>query len=124
LLWQHLFWFFGHPEVYIAIVPGMGIVSHVLITNMRKPMLSHRVLIYSMGALAVLSYMVYGHHMFVSGMNPFSSLAFSFPTLVITIPVDNRRADLDFQPVRFEAAHQLGFSVCAGLHFDVRQPAA
>jgi cytochrome c oxidase subunit 1 len=86
LLWQHLFWFFGHPEVYIAIVPGMGIVSHVLVANMRRPMLSHRVLIYSMGALAVLSYMVYGHHMFVSGMNPFSSLAFSFPTLAITIP--------------------------------------
>src|SRR6195256_5159813 len=86
LLWQHLFWFFGHPEVYIAIVPGIGIVSHVLITNMRKQMLSQRVLIYCMGALAVLSYMVYGHHMFVSGMNPFSSLAFSFPTLVITIP--------------------------------------
>ncbi len=86
LLWQHLFWFFGHPEVYIAIVPGMGIVSHVLITNMRRPMLSHRVLIYSFGALAVLSYMVYGHHMFVSGMNPVSSIAFSFPTLVITIP--------------------------------------
>jgi cytochrome c oxidase subunit 1 len=86
LLWQHLFWFFGHPEVYIAIVPGMGIVSHVLITNMRRPMLSHRVLIYSFGALAVLSYMVYGHHMFVSGMNPVSSIAFSFPTLIITIP--------------------------------------
>jgi len=86
LLWQHLFWFFGHPEVYIAIVPGMGIVSHVLITNMRRPMLSHRVLVYAMGSLAVLSYMVYGHHMFVSGMNPVSSLAFSFPTLIITIP--------------------------------------
>jgi len=86
LLWQHLFWFFGHPEVYIAIVPGMGIVSHVLISNMRRPMLSHRVLVYSMGALAVLSYMVYGHHMFVSGMNPVSSIAFSFPTLIITIP--------------------------------------
>jgi len=86
LLWQHLFWFFGHPEVYIAIVPGIGIVSHILITSMRKQMLSQRVLIYCMGALAVLSYMVYGHHMFVSGMNPFSALAFSFPTLVITIP--------------------------------------
>jgi cytochrome c oxidase subunit 1 len=86
LLWQHLFWFFGHPEVYIAIVPGMGIVSHVLVTNMRRPMLSHRTLIYSFGALAVLSYMVYGHHMFVSGMNPVSSIAFSFPTLIITIP--------------------------------------
>jgi cytochrome c oxidase subunit I len=86
LLWQHLFWFFGHPEVYIAIVPAMGVVSHVLITNMRRPMLSHRVLIYSMAALAFLSYMVYGHHMFVSGMNPFSSIVFSFPTLAITIP--------------------------------------
>src|SRR5215471_18060196 len=86
LLWQHLFWFFGHPEVYIAIVPGMGIVSHILTTNMRKPLLSHRVMVYAMGALAVLSYMVYGHHMFVSGMNPVSSLVFSFPTLVITFP--------------------------------------
>src|SRR6202166_1357677 len=86
LLWQHLFWFFGHPEVYIAIVPGMGIVSHVLVTNMRKPLRSHRVMIGCMAAIAILSYMVYGHHMFVSGMNPFSSLAFSFPTLIITIP--------------------------------------
>ena len=86
LLWQHLFWFFGHPEVYIAIVPAMGIVSHVLITNMRRPLLSHRVVIYSMVSLAFLSYMVYGHHMFVSGMNPYSSIAFSFPTLAITVP--------------------------------------
>src|SRR6202795_3195127 len=86
LLWQHLFWFFGHPEVYIAIVPGMGIVTHILITNMRRPMVSMKAILYSMWALAFLSYMVYGHHMFVSGMNPFSSLAFSFPTLMITIP--------------------------------------
>jgi len=86
LLWQHLFWFFGHPEVYIAIVPGMGIVTHVLMTNMRRPMLSMKAILYSFWALAFLSYMVYGHHMFVSGMNPFSSLLFSFPTLTITIP--------------------------------------
>jgi cytochrome c oxidase subunit I len=86
LLWQHLFWFFGHPEVYIAIVPGMGIVSHVLITNMRRPLLSYKVMIASMTSIAFLSYMVYGHHMFVSGMNPTSSLVFSFPTLIITIP--------------------------------------
>jgi cytochrome c oxidase subunit I len=86
LLWQHLFWFFGHPEVYIAIVPAMGIVSHILMATIRRPLLSHRVLIYSMGGIAVLSYMVYGHHMFVSGMNPISSIAFSFPTLIITIP--------------------------------------
>jgi cytochrome c oxidase subunit 1 len=86
LLWQHLFWFFGHPEVYIAIVPGMGIVSHILITSMRRPLLSHKVIIASMLSIAFLSYMVYGHHMFVSGMNPFSALVFSFPTLIITIP--------------------------------------
>ena len=86
LLWQHLFWFFGHPEVYIAIVPAMGVVSHVLVTSLRRPLLSHRVVIYSMISIGFLSYMVYGHHMFVSGMNPFSSIVFSFPTLAITIP--------------------------------------
>jgi cytochrome c oxidase subunit I len=86
LLWQHLFWFFGHPEVYIAILPAIGIVAHVLVTNIRRPLLSHRVLIYSMIAIGFLSYLVWGHHMFVSGINPFSSLLFSFPTLIITIP--------------------------------------
>ena len=86
LLWQHLFWFFGHPEVYIAILPAMGIVSHILVNSMRKPLLSAKVIIYSMMSIGFLSYMVWGHHMFVSGMNPMSSLAFSFPTLTITIP--------------------------------------
>jgi cytochrome c oxidase subunit I len=86
LLWQHLFWFFGHPEVYIAILPSMGIVSHVLINSLRKPLLSAKAIIYSMISIAFLSYMVWGHHMFVSGMNPMSALAFSFPTLTITIP--------------------------------------
>ena len=86
LLWQHLFWFFGHPEVYIAILPPMGIVSHVLITSLRRPLLSHRAVIYSMLAIGFISYVVYGHHMFVSGMNPFSSIGFSFSTLAITIP--------------------------------------
>src|SRR5437016_4021026 len=86
LLWQHLFWFFGHPEVYIAILPAMGIVSHVLITNIRRPLLSHKVVIYSMISIGFLSFVVWGHHMFVSGINPFSSLLFSYPTLIITIP--------------------------------------
>ena len=86
LLWQHLFWFFGHPEVYIAILPAMGIVSHVMINSIRRPLLSHKVIIYCMMGIGFLSYMVWGHHMFVSGMNPFSSLVFSFPTLTITIP--------------------------------------
>ena len=76
LLWQHLFWFFGHPEVYIAIVPAMGIVSHILVNSMRRPLLSHRVVIYSLISIGFLSYMVWGHHMFVSGMSPFSALMF------------------------------------------------
>ena len=87
LLWQHLFWFFGHPEVYIAIVPGFGIISHILPAFTRKPLLGGmRVMIGCMIAIGFLSYMVWGHHMFVSGMNPFSALLFSVPTLIITIP--------------------------------------
>jgi len=87
LLWQHLFWFFGHPEVYIAIIPAFGIVAHILPAFMRKPMLGGmRVMIGCMTAAAFLSYMVWGHHMFVSGMNPFSAITFSVPTLIITIP--------------------------------------
>ncbi len=86
LLWQHLFWFFGHPEVYIAILPAAGIVSHVLINGLRRPLLSHKAIIFSMVAIGFLSYVVWGHHMFVSGMNPTSSLVFSFPTIIITIP--------------------------------------
>jgi len=86
LLWQHLFWFFGHPEVYIAILPAIGIVSHILPAFLRKPLLGPRVLIACMAAIGFLSYMVWGHHMFVSGMNPFSALLFSVPTLIITIP--------------------------------------
>jgi cytochrome c oxidase subunit I len=87
LLWQHLFWFFGHPEVYIAILPSIGIVSHILPSFLRKNILGGaRTLVGSLIAFAFLSYMVWGHHMFLSGMNPFSAILFSVPTLIITIP--------------------------------------
>ena len=86
LLWQHLFWFFGHPEVYIAILPSIGIVAHIFPVFARKPLLGPRALVGSMIAIGFLSYMVWGHHMFVSGMNPFSANIFSVPTLMITIP--------------------------------------
>src|SRR5512132_324351 len=86
LLWQHLFWFFGHPEVYIAILPGFGIISHILPAMARKPLLGPKVLLASMGAIGFLSYTVWGHHMFLSGMNPLSATLFSVPTLLITIP--------------------------------------
>ena len=86
LLWQHLFWFFGHPEVYIAVLPSIGIVAHILPVFARKPLLGPRAAIGCMIAIGFLSYMVWGHHMFVSGMNPFSANLFSVPTLIITIP--------------------------------------
>ncbi|MBI2460176.1 MAG: cbb3-type cytochrome c oxidase subunit I, partial [Candidatus Rokubacteria bacterium] len=70
LLWQHLFWFFGHPEVYILILPAMGIASDVLSTFSRKPIFGYRAMVYSMLAICFLSWIVYGHHMFISGMNP------------------------------------------------------
>src|SRR5664279_4994266 len=86
LLWQHLFWFFGHPEVYIAIVPGFGIISTIIPVFARKPLLGPKVLISCLVAIAFLSYTVWGHHMFLSGMNPLSATIFSVPTLIITIP--------------------------------------
>ena len=86
LLWQHLFWFFGHPEVYIAILPGFGIISTILPVFARKPLLGPKVFIGCMVAIAFLSYTVWGHHMFLSGMSPVSATLFSVPTLIITIP--------------------------------------
>jgi len=86
LLWQHLFWFFGHPEVYIAILPGMGIISHVLSTFSRKPVFGYKAMVLSLSVIGFMSFMVWGHHMFVSGMSPYSGLAFSILTLVIGVP--------------------------------------
>ncbi len=86
LLWQHLFWFFGHPEVYLAILPGMGVTSHVLSTFARKPVFGYRAMVIAMSAIAVLGFLVWGHHMFISGINPASSIAFSVLTLVIGVP--------------------------------------
>jgi len=86
LLWEHLFWFFGHPEVYIAILPGMGVASHVLSTFCRKPIFGYKAMVYAMNAIGILGFMVWGHHMFVSGMNPWSGFAFSVMTMAIGVP--------------------------------------
>ena len=86
VLFEHLFWFLGHPEVYIVILPAMGIVSEVLSTNARKPIFGYRAMIMSTIAIAFLSTIVWGHHMFVSGMNPFLGSVFTFTTLLIAIP--------------------------------------
>ncbi|OFV81466.1 MAG: cytochrome c oxidase subunit I [Acidobacteria bacterium RIFCSPHIGHO2_12_FULL_67_30] len=86
LLWQHLFWFFGHPEVYIAILPGMGITSHILSTFARKPIFGYRAMVYAIFAIALLGLSVWGHHMFTSGMSPYSAFAFSLLTMSIGVP--------------------------------------
>ncbi|HTC93708.1 MAG TPA: cbb3-type cytochrome c oxidase subunit I [Terriglobales bacterium] len=86
LLWQHLFWFFGHPEVYIAILPGMGVTSHLLSTFARKPVFGYRAMVYATIAIGALGFGIWGHHMFTSGMNPHAAFAFSNLTLAIGIP--------------------------------------
>ena len=86
LLWQHLFWFFGHPEVYILILPAMGIASDILSVFARKPIFGYRAMAYSMLSIAGLSWIVWGHHMFQSGMNPTLGSTFMISTMVIAVP--------------------------------------
>lgn len=86
LLWQHLFWFLGHPEVYVLILPAVGIAFDVLAPFIRKPIFGYRINIYMLWIIAFLSMIVWGHHMFVSGMNPLLGEFFAVGTLAITIP--------------------------------------
>jgi cytochrome c oxidase subunit 1 len=86
LLWQHLFWYFGHPEVYILILPAMGIASEILPVFARKPVFGYHAMAFSMIAIAFLSWIVYGHHMFVSGMNPALGMSFMITTMIIAVP--------------------------------------
>lgn len=86
LLWQHLFWFLGHPEVYIIMLPAMGFTSDVLATFCRRPIFGYRSMVYAIMAIGTLSFLVWGHHMFVSGMSPFLGSLFVVTTLAIAIP--------------------------------------
>ena len=86
LLWQHLFWFLGHPEVYIILLPALGMTSEIISTCARKPIFGYRAMIGSMLAIGFLSFIVWGHHMFMTGMNPFLGSVFAFTTLLIAIP--------------------------------------
>lgn len=86
VLYEHLFWFLGHPEVYIVLLPSLGITSEIIATNARKPIFGYRAMVTSILAIAFLSTIVWGHHMFVSGMDPFLGSVFTFTTLLIAIP--------------------------------------
>lgn len=86
ILFQHLFWFLGHPEVYIVLLPALGIISEVVSVNSRKPIFGYKAMVVSMLVIGFLSFIVWGHHMFVTGMNPFLGSVFVFTTLLIAIP--------------------------------------
>ena len=86
LLWQHLFWFYSHPAVYIMILPGMGIVSDVISTFSRKPLFGYRMMVFAIVAIAFLGFIVWGHHMFQSGMNPTVGTTFMLSTMLIAVP--------------------------------------
>jgi len=86
LLWQHLFWFFGHPEVYILILPAMGVASEILPVFSRKPIFGYRAMVWAMVAIAGLGWIVWGHHMFQSGMNPTLGTTFMVSTMLIAVP--------------------------------------
>jgi len=86
ILFQHLFWFLGHPEVYIVLLPALGLTSEVISTNARKPIFGYKAMIGSILVIAFLSFIVWGHHMFITGMNPFLGSVFTFTTLLVAIP--------------------------------------
>jgi len=86
ILFEHLFWFLGHPEVYIILLPALGIVSEVMSVNSRKPIFGYKAMVGALIAIAFLSFIVWGHHMFVTGMDPFLGSVFTFTTLLIAIP--------------------------------------
>ena len=86
LLWQHLFWFYSHPAVYIMLLPAMGMVSDMLAAMVRKPIFGYKPMVYSMAAIAGLGFIVWGHHMFTSGMNPALGMTFMISTMMIALP--------------------------------------
>ncbi len=86
ILFQHLFWFLGHPEVYIVLLPALGITSEIISTNSRKPIFGYKAMIISMLGITVLSFVVWAHHMFISGLNPFLGSIFMLLTLIIAVP--------------------------------------
>ena len=124
LLWQHLFWFFGHPEVYIVIMPAMGIVSDVISTCSRRPLFGYKSMVYALWGIAGLGFIVWGHHMFVSGMNPMLGTTFMMSTVVIAVPSAIKtfnwlgtrwRGSIRFSAAMFCAAGFISMFIIGGL---------
>ncbi len=124
ILWQHLFWFLGHPEVYIVILPAMGISSEILAINSRKPIFGYHAMVYSLIGITSLSIIVWGHHMFVSGMNPFLGAVFMVTTLIIALPSSVKtfnwlatlwRGNIRFTPAMLFAIGMVSYFISGGL---------
>ena len=124
ILWQHLFWFLGHPEVYIVIMPAMGIASEVMSVNARKPIFGYHAMVYSLIGITLLSFLVWGHHMFVTGMSPLLGGVFMVSTLIIAVPSAVKtfnwlatlwRGNLRFTPAMLFAIGLVSFFISGGL---------
>jgi cytochrome c oxidase subunit I len=124
ILYEHLFWFLGHPEVYIILLPALGITSEVIATNSRKPIFGYKAMIISMLGITILSFVVWAHHMFVSGMNPFLGSVFMFLTLIIAVPSAVKvfnylttlwRGNLVFTPAMLFSIGLVSFFISGGL---------
>lgn len=124
ILWQHLFWFLGHPEVYIVIMPALGISSEIISINSRKPIFGYHAMVYSLIGISVLSFIVWGHHMFVTGMNPLLGGVFMITTLIIAVPSAVKtfnylatlwRGNIRFTPAMLFAIGLVSFFISGGL---------
>ena len=124
VLYQHLFWFLGHPEVYIILMPALGITSEVISTNARKPIFGYSAMVISLLAIAFLSFIVCGHHMFITGMNPFMGGVFMILTLVIAVPSAVKvfnylttlwKGNLRFTPAMLFSIGLVSFFISGGL---------
>ena len=124
LLWQHLFWFFGHPEVYILILPAMGFVSEIIAAGSRKPVFGYHAMVIAIAGIGFLGWIVWGHHMFQSGMNPTLGMTFMATTMVIAVPSAIKtfnwlatmwKGDLHFHVPMLNAVAFVGMFVIGGL---------
>ena len=124
VLYQHLFWFLGHPEVYIILMPALGITSEVISTNARKPIFGYTAMVISLMGISVLSFIVWGHHMFITGMNPFIGSVFMILTLIIAVPSAVKafnylttlwKGNLRFTPAMLFSIGLVSFFISGGL---------
>lgn len=124
ILFQHLFWFLGHPEVYIIILPALGITSEIIAVNARKPIFGYTAMVISIIGIAFLSFIVWGHHMFITGMNPLLGLVFMIFTLIIAVPSAVKtfnylatlwRGNIQFTPAMMFAIGLVSFFISGGL---------